>query len=445
VLGEPEVDLSAYDSQMAIGAESGSYRLPQVFVVGQLPTVTYSPRESKRLNETLNDYLDERGRILVVTGPTKTGKTVLLRRAVADAIWVAGGNVDSVERFWRRIIDETDSYTGESLQAEKGEVDTESIATEAGFAPGGVGGRRSRTETGAVSEASRRGREVDRDPSFIGREALLAEDVPLIIDDFHHIPPEVQRDLVRQLKPLIDRNAAVIFAAVPHRAADIVAAESEMEGRVENLQIGLWDIEELVEIAEKGFRGALRVDYEDALAGELAERSLRSPHLMQLLCRELAKSQDIRMTATTQTELQPPVSWEAFLGEVAEKHTHDGTFRTLARGPQSRSDRIARPLREGGDTDIYGAILSAVSATGPAERIHYNDLREALRGVLVTPPQKHEITACLRHLTDIAQTLAKDEWGRLNRDPVLEYVAADDTLYIADPFFAFRMRWGRRE
>jgi len=59
------------------------YSLRQVFVVGQPPTVTYSPRESKRLQETLDDYLDERGRILVVTGPTKTGKTVLLRRAVA--------------------------------------------------------------------------------------------------------------------------------------------------------------------------------------------------------------------------------------------------------------------------------------------------------------------------------------------------------------------------
>jgi hypothetical protein len=429
---------------VASDQEPASYRLPQVFVVGQLPTVTYSPRESKRLQETLNDYLDERGRILVVTGPTKTGKTVLLRRAVADGLWLAGGNIDSAERFWRRIIDETDSYTDESLDAERGEIDTESIATDAGFNPGGVGGRRVRTETGATSQSSRRGKEVQRDPAFVAREALLTEDVPLIIDDFHHIAPEVQRDLVRQLKPLIDRNAAVIFAAVPHRAADIVAAESEMEGRVENLQIGLWELEELMEIAQRGFRDALAVEYDEPLARELAERSLRSPHLMQLLCRELAKTQGIRMTATEPTRLLPPEDWDRFLSDVAEKHTHDGTFRTLARGPQSRSDRIARELRAGGETDIYGAILAAVAATGPAERIHYNDLREALRAVLVTLPGKHEITACLRHLTDIARDLAKDEWGRLNRDPVLEYVSGDDTLYIADPFLAFRMRWGRQ-
>jgi hypothetical protein len=47
--------------------EGTIYPLRQVFVVGQPPTLTYSPRESKRLEVILNDYLDERGRILVVT------------------------------------------------------------------------------------------------------------------------------------------------------------------------------------------------------------------------------------------------------------------------------------------------------------------------------------------------------------------------------------------
>src|SRR5437588_5630927 len=110
-------------------------------------------------------------------------------------------------------------------------------------------------------------------------------------------------------RSLIDENAAVIFAAVPHRAADVVAAESEMEGRVENLQIGLWDVDELEEIADKGFRGALNVSCSEGLARQLAEYSLRSPHLMQLLCRELSKAQGIRTTASDPIQLQPPGDW----------------------------------------------------------------------------------------------------------------------------------------
>lgn len=368
----------------------------------------------------------------------------LLRRAVPDAVWLEGGNVDSAERFWTRIIDETDSFTGEAEESEEGQTRTDEVATEAAFKPGGVGAHRRDREIEAQTRTGRRSKEVQRDVSFVGRRALVEREVPLIIDDFHHIAPGVQRELIRQLKPLTDRNAAVIFAAVPHRAADVVAAESEMEGRVENLQIGFWDVDELAEIGDKGFRDALRLRCSDELVGQLAENSLGSPHLMQLLCRELCKSQNIRATVTETTELLPPEDWPAFLGEVAVKHTHDGTLRALARGPQSRSERIQRDLRGGGQTDIYGAILAAVAATGPKERIPYNDLREALRGVLESIPQKHEVTSCLRHLTDIAHELAKDEWGRLNRDPVLEYVADDDTLYLADPFFAFRLRWGSR-
>lgn len=250
---------------MPANREVEIYQLFQVFVVGQLPTVTYSPRESKQFQETINDYLEERGRILVVTGPTKSGKTVLLRRGVPDAIWLAGGNIDTAERFWRRIIDETDSYTGESEDVEEAEDDTESVLTDASFKPAGVGANRTRSEATQRSSTSRRGKDVERDPAYIGSQALLDADMPLIIDDFHHIAPDVQRELIRQLKPLIDQDVAVIFAAVPHRAADVVAAEGEMEGRVENLQIGLWDIDELVAIADKGFRGALQVEVLDAL------------------------------------------------------------------------------------------------------------------------------------------------------------------------------------
>jgi hypothetical protein len=340
------------------------------------------------------------------------------------------------------VTDETDSYTAESEDAEREERDTESLTTKAGFSPGGVGADRVRAEEGTVAKTARRSRGTDRDPQFVGSDALVTQDIPLIVDDFHHIAPELQRELVRQLKPLIDQNAAVIFAAVPHHAADVVAAEGEMEGRVENLQIGLWDVEELEEIADKGFRQALNLRCSDELVRQVADYSVQSPHLMQLLCRELCKTQGIRETVVEPIELTPPDDWPTFLGDVAVKHTHDGTLRALARGPQSRSERVARELRGGGTTDIYGAIVAAIAATGPQERLHYNDLRDALRGVLVTLPQKHETTACLNHMTRIARELALDEWGRLNRDQVLEYDPGDDTLYIADPFLAFRMRWG---
>ena len=56
-------------------------RVGHVFVAGGLPTLTYVSRNERGLEQKITDYIEERHRILSVSGPTKTGKTVLLRKA----------------------------------------------------------------------------------------------------------------------------------------------------------------------------------------------------------------------------------------------------------------------------------------------------------------------------------------------------------------------------
>lgn len=423
--------------------EQPSYRLAQVFVVGQEPTVTYSARDAKRFETTVADYLDERGRILVVTGPSKSGKTVLLRKTVPDAIWLAGGQIESVSQFWRQIVDQTGGWTGEAKEVARTDTETTDSRTSAQFKPVGVGAESVLGDTDSVADSSRHERTVDREPQSVGLRILAETKEPLVVDDFHHMSPGLQRDIVRQLKPLLERALGVIFAAVPHHVADAVIAENEMESRVESLQIGLWDIEELAEIAYKGFREALRVDLSEDLAVELACHSFRSPHLMQLLCRELSKVNEIRETAAAPITVREPSDWDGFLAEIAVRHTDDQTYRDLARGPQSRKDRVPRAVKDRSETtDIYGALISAIRASGPAEELTYNRLRDILRDLLEELPQKEQITNPLKHMTAIAHRHACDEYGRLKRDPVLEWQPERDTLFIADPFLSFRVRHG---
>lgn len=423
--------------------EQRSYRLAEVFVVGQEPSVTYSARDAKRFETTVGDYLEERGRILVLTGPSKSGKTVLLRKMVPNAIWLAGGQIDSIAQFWRQIVDKAGGWTREAKEVARTDTEATDSRTSAQFKPVGVGAEAVLGETDSVADMSRHERSVDREPQSVGLRILEEKKGPLVVDDFHHMSPVLQRDIVRQLKPLVERALAVIFAAVPHRVADAVIAENEMESRVESVQIGLWDIEELTEIADKGFREALRVDLSADLAVELARHSFRSPHLMQLLCRELSKVNELRETAAVPMAVRPPDDWPSFLGEIAVRHTDDQTYRDLARGPQSRKDRVPRTLKDSSETtDIYGALISAIRASGPAGELTYNGLRDILRDLLHELPQKEQITNSLKHMTTIAHQHACDEYGRLKRDPVLEWQPDKDALFIADPFFAFRVRHG---
>jgi hypothetical protein len=138
--------------------------------------VTYTPRPEAGLETAIEDYLEEGGGVLVVTGPSKCGKTVLLEHTVPDALWLDGGTIDSTDRFWRLIVDELGGFTGDSVALAEDEVDSEAIATQAGFSPVGVGAKRTRTETGTTGKSTTRTHQAERDVSSVARSLLREPD-----------------------------------------------------------------------------------------------------------------------------------------------------------------------------------------------------------------------------------------------------------------------------
>ncbi|MET7906527.1 ATP-binding protein [Streptomyces sp. NPDC005355] len=369
-------------------------RVGQVFVVGRLPTITYNPREKLGLEQQLDEYLEDRGTLLSVSGPTKTGKTTLLKSVTDDAIWLSGGDMSSKEDFWRRVSEE---------------IDSESLET-----------------TDPKLNLSR----IKRD--------LLATDRCLVVDDFHYIGQDVQLAIVRSLKDLVFDGLAVIFASVPHRAYDAVRVEKEMTGRVTHLGISAWDDDELRSIARKGFRALNLNDLNDSLSRKLSKESFSSPHLMQQFCKRLCQDNGISETAPTVTDLRAPHSWADFFQKNAADASKTA-FDLLAQGPRRRTDRIQRELQDGGKVDIYGAVLEAIAHTGPELSIGYDQLRASLRDVLSSEvPQRHEVTRVLDQMTKIAKEDIEGE-------PVVDYDGGLSTLHISDPYFAFYLRWGHAD
>lgn len=407
--------------------------LSSVFTAGRLPRVTYIPREDLKLEGQLRDYLGDRGTILSVAGPTKTGKTTLLRTVARDAIWLSGGVIGSVEDMWAQIAENLGLWTAAGSAVANGESEDRTKAGQIGA--GVVGG------SYGVNEGTEHSREdsLGRTTSSLvaARSALSGSLHVVVIDDFHYIDPSVQLGIVRGLKDLVFDGLGVVFASVPHRAFDAVRVEKEMTGRVTHLNIAPWGTQDLVEIARRGF-GALHVtDAEDALSERLAEESFASPHLMQDFCRRLCRDQGIGETQAVAMALAKPDDWGAFFRATAVD-TAKSAFDLLAKGPRVRADRIKRTLQDGTTVDIYGAVLAAIAYTGPQLSIGYEQLRNAMRSVLKSePPQRHEITRVLDQMTQIARTKVEGE-------PVIEYDGEMSTLHISDPYFAFYLRWGQR-
>lgn len=389
-----------------------------------MPQATYVSREHLGIEAQVGTWADgAHTSLLSVSGPTKTGKTVLLKRFFREAIWLSGGALETSDEFWSSICDELEVFTEVNLSVDTSEECSSEVkgGLNAVMANGSGGlGRASGTNRGQSRSRS-------RSTKTAARQALLDEMPVLVVDDFHYIPPAEQAKIVRGLKDLIFEGLPVILIAVPHRAYDAVRVEKEMTGRVDSIELGTWEERDLTSIAELGF-SALGLTLPRSISVRLSEESFGSPHLMQTHCLALARSADANVREVREQD------WDQFFREGAAAASKTA-FDLLKLGPRQRNDRIVRSLKNGLKTDIYGAVLAAIASTGPRTSLQYEEVRAALRTVLESDlPQRHEITNILEQMTRIAKE-------KIEGEPVLEYDSEYSTLYIADPFFAYYLRW----
>ncbi|MGI8557668.1 MAG: AAA family ATPase [Solirubrobacteraceae bacterium] len=437
--------------------ERAHYAVADVFVVGGQPTVTYTGRADARVGKAISRYLATRpGKMIVVTGPSKAGKTVLIRHLAPTAVHVTGGEVTSLSEFWNAVGDHLPIWTSESASRKVTRDHQAANTLKGGLrTPIAELGGEYKTAQGKAEELTHvEGRE--RSVAQRVKSHLIAEKrTPLFLDDFHHIDPAVQKQVVRALKDMTFKQVPIILAAVPHRVVDVVTREKEMKGRVETHAIVPWGSEELIGIAASGFGQALNVECPAPIATRLARESFGSPHLMQDLCLELAVDQDVLETVQERVKLRPPSDgWDAFFRQIAERNVVDDTYRSLKSGPRERSDRIPRPLKSGGHVDTYELILTAIRiALGRAVEdtnrdepttLTWTEIRPILGDLLSDKvPAWHEVKRALNKMDEIAHKLAasadpEDPYGS---EPVLVFEPQKELVHITDPFFLFQLRW----
>jgi hypothetical protein len=403
-------------------------KLKDIFVPGGQPTVTYVSRVSRAIESSLEKALDKGHMLISISGPTKSGKTVLCRKIVPadEAIWLHGGEYSNEKEFWDDLANKLELFSEEENAHSKASDST----TTGKLGVFGVGIDH--------AEKSQFSRTVRRRSTYTNKTAVLASlgknSKIIIIDDFHYLDTSVQSAIVRALKSKIFEGLRVVVLAVPHRAYDAVRVENEMTGRVQQIRIQKWSPEELSEIARSGL-AELNATMSDDLVSVLVDQAFGSPHLMQDFCYNASYEAGVKETSSSRKTISI-ADTDAFFQATSE-NTQKVAFNRLATGPRQRSDRLQRQFTNGEFGDIYIAVLKAVAATGPASRLTYEDIRPALKNILSEPPQAHEVTRVLQKMTEIAK--------ELEGEPVLEWDEEEKALHLIDPFFSFYLRWGNIE
>jgi hypothetical protein len=154
---------------------------------------------------------------------------------------------------------------------------------------------------------------------------------------------------------------------------------------------------------------------------------------MQRFCWEICFDLGIERASTILTRQRIPDNYnlESLFQHIAEDAGLP-LYQMLAKGPQAKG-RTKRPLKRGGDADIYEVTLLAIAETGPKDKISYEEVRSNVSALLAdNVPQGHEITAALKNLATISLKRGQSsiDWDENSRE-----------VTLSDPYLRFFLRW----
>ena len=412
-------------------------RAKEVFTPGILPTYTYYERPNLKLEQALLDAVDTHGIITSVSGPSKSGKTVLCESVIGikSMLLVTGGGIDTEDKFWQRIRAQLNipQATSSSTGTEKSREVGASAKGSVGFIVKGEAAL-----DGKISRSNQENLTFQFDT--ISGADLLAKVTEsgktLVVDDFHYVDREVQTSLVEQFKEAARAKCTIVIVSVPHRSDDVIRANPDLRGRVRLVEVTYWSEEELNNIPLLGFP-KLNIDLAPSIRERFAKESLSSPQLMQTLCLDFCRAINIDETLQELTKIEVHEDeLTRILKGVANASSGQTALEILEKGPRVRgTERNTYKLIDGSNGDVYAVVLKAIADIGPMLTLKYPQIRDKVQEITIgEPPSGSSIVSTLTKMSEAAEVMREG-------DRVLEWDTEKETLNFPDPYFLYYLRW----
>jgi hypothetical protein len=332
-------------------------RAVDIFTPSDFPLFTYVARENEKLETRLRDSLSTPGEIVSISGPSKSGKTVLVEKVVGrdSLVTITGAGIHSPEDLWERALDwmetpnsktttTTTGGSGGGSVTAKGEVGVPLVAKGSVEAKveGTLSASRSLAETGA-----RRGMAQVIDE--IGSSEFV-----LLIDDFHYMDRGIQTEVAKQIKEAARLGVKICTASVPHRSDDVVRGNPELRGRVRAVDLTYWSQNELAMIPGIGFP-RLNMDIDAQTTMRFASEASGSPQLMQALCLQACFELNVRETLPAKdTRFLSADQVRKVMEETSTRTDFSSLVRNMHGGPKTRgTERKEFKFADGTRGDVY--------------------------------------------------------------------------------------------
>lgn len=412
--------------------------IEDVFQPTIAPSFTYidrlaTPEETYQFR--LEKALRTPGRLISISGPSKSGKTVLCSKSIAPEklLVISGAHIQRQEDFWTQIAEKIEwPAEEERTNTRSSRSGTQSALKGRLGLPLAAIGSDFQTMEAAEEGVSVR-KKVVRSNSAI-MNLLRAKGIVLVIDDFHYIATDIQLYIARILKAELFSGLRAVVVSLPHRADDAVNRNPDLIGRTIFIQIAPWSITELEEIANKGF-AVLEYGVPDDVINKLAVESASSPQLMQENCLNFAYGlAETRGAAGNDESLLS----QAFHSSAENyRHIYDEILSLIAEGPgRGAPTRKTYGLADGTKIPIYQLLIKVLALDPPQVKFEIDDIKERIKKSVGDTGRALQDASYLIKAIDQVIKIVK---GCRPCEEIID--RRGHTLYILDPFFIFYLRW----
>lgn len=431
-------------------------KLTDVFSTSKLSKYSYVSRTYKHnltYDEYLQSLLEENDKIISISGPTKSGKTTLTKNVIplSKLVRIHGADITSADKLWELALAELNHSTLSKETKGKETTGEASIVTETGIISKlrglsfklGLKGTRKKTETMQLDK-----RFSDHHNAI---KVMVEKKCTLLIDDFHYVDFDVQKEICRQLKGDLENEIGhppIIICSIPSRADATTRALNELHGRVASIKFTRWDKKELENIIHRGFTS---LNYEIESSPEIMDyfltEALGSPHVIQDCCKVIGrisniKSASIKVWSREVLKIDEIIVKES-LKEVASELNYDRSYRLLEEGLNTKGrPRVLHPIIGEGDileeADVYQIILKALEFDPPEDTLSRNDIEARISKVVRNRnPARSSIGGVLKNINRLVLDTNP-------RNKILEWDEGANELIIMDPLFLLYLRHGNK-
>ncbi|MBM7116064.1 hypothetical protein [Archangium primigenium] len=391
------------------------------------------------LNYVRRAYVDDlfinslsRDKHIVVFGGSKQGKTSLRKQTLNedDYVVVQCGNTTTRAQIYEMLLKCAGAHvTATDKRTTTGTAKFDVTVSAKGKVPlvaeasGSGGGGYQKTTTTEVSGSRF---EIDpSDPNDVIRVLKAAEfSKYVILEDFHYLSEEVQREIAFDLKAFHEKsNLVFVVVGVWLESNKLVLYNGDLAGRLVPVDADRWDPSDLSQVIEEGEK-LLNVEFPESVKKEVLDRCQNNVGVLQETCYRLCERANVWRT-------QPQL---LSVGSVSEV---DVIIHDIGTEQAGRYQKFLEDFSEGlnkTELEMYKWIAYVAITSDPA------DLKRGLKMSYIfrTLNEVHPTRKGQLQQNNVTQALAKI--GKLQhknhvKPTILDFDTSENRLRVTDSGF----------